>query len=518
MKIAYWMSLAVALTGVGIFCAEESLGEAHLAQARMVTVENKPTQVSEFQKLHHELDARIKEWKTKLDDRPGEAELLAGISPAALKQARDISEKPEQIKETLRKPVSLQKLLALVAVRNPDARSNYQNWRAMTKQFEQASYLEDLLSRYRSFVRELDTGVGPQTHKEMPSATFPFPSSLALKGQMIDIESEIGRLGYLQALKTALTLTANEFFEVQAMGVELGLMKKSRELYEQIVKSTKAQLENGKMTQADLLKAQSQLANLDDQLNILYHHRLHHVAQINVLMGLPAHTEWGEIVETDLTARTETQQQLLEIERRENQEILKANRQIELQEITVRMAEAMVYPRASAGMSQLALSQGAEAGPTRSEMAAFPERPEVNTDRADFGANAAYIDELRVRIREAREMAGSMIAKVDWMLDHGRFSYHIAERNRNTYATVVIPKSQQSYELVKKHFAVGDAALTELLEAGRMYFDNEKMLNDYRRDRNKALVDLQDALGRNAAALLPPAPPPPATAKEHVHD
>ena len=188
-----------------------------------------------------------------------------------------------------------------------------------------------------------------------------------------------------------------------------------------------------------------------------------------------------------------------------SQECGKANREIEMQEVTVRMAEVMAYPRASAGMSQLSQSMGAEAGPTRNDMTTFPERPMVNTDQAGFGANAAYIDELRVRIREAKAKSDAMIAKVDFMIDHARFTYHVAQRNQKTYATVVVPKAQQTYDLSKKHFAAGDGMLTDLLQTGRDYFDSEKMLNDHRRDRNKALVDMQDAIGGTAATLLPAA-------------
>ena len=83
-------------------------------------------------------------------------------------------------------------------------------------------------------------------------------------------------------------------------------------------------------------------------------------------------------------------------------------------ELMVRMAETEVLPRASVGYSQLAPSVGAEAGPTRSMMAAFPERQEVNAEQGAFGANAAYIDELRVRCKQAREMAAVVEAETEF--------------------------------------------------------------------------------------------------------
>src|SRR5208283_3354879 len=98
----------------------------------------------------------------------------------------------------LKEGVALPLLLALVSERSPEVHSAYQNWRASTKRFTQAAYLEDLLFQYRAFTRELDTKVGPQTHKEMPGV---YPSTLVLKGQLVDAEVEISRLNYLAALR-----------------------------------------------------------------------------------------------------------------------------------------------------------------------------------------------------------------------------------------------------------------------------------------------------------------------------
>ena len=114
--------------------AEDGLAEAHLAQARIIKATDAPRPQTELRKARQEIEARLKDWDGKLRDRPGEKELLAGISENVLKKAREITENPAAVKELLRQPVSLEMILALVAVRNPDARAAYQNWRAMTRQ------------------------------------------------------------------------------------------------------------------------------------------------------------------------------------------------------------------------------------------------------------------------------------------------------------------------------------------------------------------------------------------------
>ena len=504
MKTAcFILSLPVSLS---LWAADsDGLLQAHLDQAHGISASaaNGAGTDAALAALKAEIAEKLAIWSARVERRDlGDDALLAGIPKGVLEEARQIGANTVKAQDALKKSVTLELVLSLVAVRNPDVRAAYENLRATLRHYEQASYLEDLSTRYRAFVRELDTKVGPQSHKEMPGKTFAFPSVLALKGQVVDAEAEIARLDYMQALRKALNQIADEFFEIQSMAHELDILEQNRELLAKSEASTRSQLETGKISQSDLLKVQANLANLDDEIEILRHHRLHHEVQINVLLALPPITEWGPFYETDLRVDTRPEEALLALAQAQNQELLKSERDVAMQETMVRLSETMLYPRAS-GMSQIALSMGAEAGPTRNAMTTFPERPAVTQEAGTFGADAAYIDELRVRARGAKEQRDGVLAKIHFMVDHAFFSLHVAVRNTATYADVVVPKAKQSYEVLKKRYASADAAYAEVFDAGRSYLDDEKMLNDHRRDRNKALVDVQDSIGRTAAALLP---------------
>ena len=136
-------------------------------------------------------------------------------------------------------------------------------------------------------------------------------------------------------------------------------------------------------------------------------------------------------------------------------------------------------------------------------MAAFPERQEVTAERGAFGVNAAYIDELRVKVRVAREMQAAAEAETDFGIKDALFKADAAQRTLRTYGERVVPQLKQAFDAAKAQYGSGNSPFVELLDAGRSHLDSALMLLDARREYSKALVDLEDMQGRSAAGLLP---------------
>ena len=488
----------------------EDLLEAQLAQARTVApAPNRPGADENLARLKADIAAKQKEWTDRLEGRStGKKEdILQGLPDALRAQARELANDAARTSAALRSGVSLELLLALVSERNPDLRAAYQNWRAETRRFDQAWYLEELVGQYRAFVRELDTQVGPQTHKEMPGKTFAFPSVLALKGQIVDVETELAWLRYRQGLRKTVNAMARSYFQIQYATQAIFNLRETRALFAQMADSAKARLETGSAVQGDVLKAQSELAMLEARLATLESERESLVARANTTLALPSSTPWGPVAGVALVPRQKTAEQVI-LKARENCcDLLIALKEAELMHLMVRMAETEVLPRASVGYSQLAPSLGADAGPTRSMMAAFPEKLEVTADSAAFGVNAAYIDELRVRAKQADEMQGAAAAGAEQEAVMALFEVEAMQRDFKTYSERVAPLAKQAFEAAKARYGSGDTPFIELLDAGRSYLQSTLMLEEARREYSKALIGLEDVQGKSATGLLPKADP-----------
>jgi outer membrane protein TolC len=481
-----------------------SLVEAHLRQAegldRTAGARDAPPALAQ---VRAEIDRQARTWRARVERAsPVPPAITRGIPADALARAGTAGSAREAAR-ALAPRATLPMVLALTARRNPDVLVSWQAWRAVLRQFEQASFLEDTIARFRAFAREIDTVVGPQTHREMTGKTFAFPSVLALRGQLVHIAAQQAELRYESILRKALTDAARGYVQVRYAGRAIAILNESRALFADMEKLTRAQLQVGSVSQADSLKAQSTLASLDTQIATLGIDRTAEVARVDALMGLPVRTAWGEVDSSNLKDAAVPH---AELERRalaNNQDIRTAVREVEQMDTMIRMAESMLYPRGSAGASLIAPSAGAEAGPSRSAMATFPQAPEVTADRAGFGASAAYIEELRVRAVQARRNRDAVRVRVAQTLQESFARAAVARLNLKTYAGDIAPRAKQAFATMRERYAVARAPFIEFLDAARTYLDAALKTEEFRKDLERALLDLADTTGAGPGELLP---------------
>jgi hypothetical protein len=449
---------------------------AHLRQVETAR-KQAPRTAPVVSEVRREVQKKGRSWDARVPARrpvaPAGTSAAAAIPAASIARARDASD--ESAKALLARDASLPTILAVVAGRNPDAKTAYESWRATLRQFEQATFLEDTLSQFRSFTREVDTKVGPQLQRPMMETTFTYPSAVALRGQLVDIAARLGQLRYDQMLRKALNDAARGYFQIRYATRVIELTQENRKLFADMETLTRTQLQVGAVSQADSLKTQSALAGLDNQVAILGLERQSEIARVNALMGLRVDATWGPLVSVDLVDRELPLSQLLARAEAKSQDLAMATLEIEQMQTMIRMAEKMV----------------------------LPQRPEVDPVRANTGANAAYIDELRIRLVQARRNRDAVRTKLAQMVQEAHARSGIARRTLKTYADEIAPRARQAFATMRERYNTAKAPFIEYLDAGRTYLDAAIKIEEARRDLNRALLDLQDATGEGPGGLLP---------------
>jgi outer membrane protein TolC len=491
------------LSGVAplLYCGEalpeENLVSSHLRQARAIDATLlRDGDVDAFKAF---IETKKKEWTARVSKSTRTP--LDMDSATSVNSALDYGD-TAACAAALQRQISLPLLLEIASRRNPAIRVARENVNATLQQYSQAAFLEDTLSQYRAFVREIETRVGPAANREMMGKTFPYPSSLALKGEIIDAQAEIAWQMYRQDERRALNDVARKFFTVQYLDSAVSLMKDSRKLFEKMEAISLELLKVGKVSQADSLRAQSTLALLDKDVLNLTRVRENAVVEANTLLDLPVETVWGALSQADLPDRQVSYDASKDEALRENQSLRIAREKERMAYLMVRLAETMTLPRGSKGMSQVALSAGTEAGPDRNEATTFPKREMLRDAPAGFGANAAYIDELRVRVSQAAESIHAEEETLKAKLYDAFTRVDIARRNEVTYRDAVAPKALQASETMRSRYNSASAPFIEYLDAGRSYLDATLKREEARRDHNTSLVDQQDQMGHSAAPLL----------------
>ncbi len=195
--------------------------------------------------------------------------------------------------EALAAGVDLPTLIRLVVERNPKLKVARANWGATIERYPQVTALPDPMMTYNYFVRSVETRVGPQRHRLGFSQAFPYPGTLDAAGRVTLKEVEIKRVKYEQVVRDLMVALKLSYHELAYLQRARQVTEQNQQLLGQILKITNTRYASGEATLNDVLKAQSQLAQLSYDLILLRELEEVEKANIKRVLSVPSRTPLG---------------------------------------------------------------------------------------------------------------------------------------------------------------------------------------------------------------------------------
>ena len=202
---------------------------------------------------------------------------------------------PEQVDvtplftETLKLPI----LIQVAVTRSPKVKAAKARWQATIEQYPQVTALPDPMFMYGYYMRNVETRVGPQRHRVSFSQTFPYPGTLDAAGEVVKKAIEIQRVKHEQVIRDLIVELKLGYHELAYLQRAVELTQQNHELVASILTIATARYAEGKAALNDVLKAQSQLAQLEYDLVLLEElQRVEH-ANITGILSIPSTTALG---------------------------------------------------------------------------------------------------------------------------------------------------------------------------------------------------------------------------------
>ena len=195
--------------------------------------------------------------------------------------------------EALAAGVDLPTLIRLAVERNPKLKVARANWGATIERYPQVTALPDPMMTYNYFVRSVETRVGPQRHRLGFSQAFPYPGTLDAAGRVTLKEVEIKRVKYEQVVRDLIVDLKLSYHELAYLQRARQVTEQNQQLLGQILKITNTRYASGEATLNDVLKAQSQLAQLSYDLILLRELEEVEKANIKRVLSVPSMTPLG---------------------------------------------------------------------------------------------------------------------------------------------------------------------------------------------------------------------------------
>ena len=444
-----------------------------------------------------------KQWQAQLESETPIPNLFYDLSTDTMKGYRQLAASPEEAKTRLTQPVALELLVALGYEWNPGLKSAREKIKAVLEQYPQAAYLENVLRQYNAFTKQLDTKVGPMRHKEMVAMKFPFPGTLALKGQIITEDVLIAQKAFEIALRDLVTEIKLAYYDYLFVVEATRINEENQKLLEQMITIAQTKFRVGLGKYSNVIMAQVELSKLAEVIITLEQQRETIIARLNTLLNASADLPLGAPVPVEEERVTLTLADLYKLAIEKRQEIQKQRLAISKMNLMVEMAKQMTYPDPTLGASYFENRAMADLKHTQKMPMTFSTQRTLNpANSAWFGHRNSYIHEMDVKIKAMAHQIEGLESNLRFVVKKHHFGMETANRSIRLYRQTLLPQARQALDAANTAYQAAQIDFLSFLDAQRtllkLKIEEQRALRDYRQH----LAQLEQAVG----AILPKQP------------
>jgi len=390
---------------------------------------------------------------------------------------------------------SLDHYLRYAALHNTELEAAFNRWKASLEKVPQVQSLPDPRFSYTYYIENINTGVIPESNKFNVEQMFPWFGTLDLHKEVALKESQEFREQF-EALKTNLFYRVKlAYFEYYYLTRAIEITHKNLELMTVIEHNARIRYIAGKASYADVIKAQVQIAKLEEQLVGLNDMKNPLIAEFNALLNraideyLPAPALIPDYV------LTRTEESLYRLMREKNPELREFDIRIARETDTINLAKKQFYPDFTVGLDYEKVN-ARMSGESDSGM---------NPLMAMFGVTIPlWRNKYRAAVREAEITRTTAVSSLnsrenslDAALNRALYNYRDARRKIGLYRDVLIPKAQESLDVSTLAYVAGTADFLDLLDAQSTLLDLEMMYERMLSNHAQYFSELEMLVGQD---------------------
>jgi cobalt-zinc-cadmium efflux system outer membrane protein len=394
---------------------------------------------------------------------------------------------------SLAKSLTLERVLAGAFVRNPDLLRAGKELAATIDEYAQVTYLDTILRQYVSFLRTLDTHVGPTVPMDQIQKRFPFPGTLELKAAVVRHAVEAARAKYDAALRDAVTGARVSYAEYAYLAQAITITQETLRYLRQLEATVRGKLAAGTAQTSHVLQTQVEISTLENELVTLRQRRETTRAGLAALLDLPPATLFAEPGIPSPGPFPESVDPLYARALSEQPDIRLAEARADRMAAMIELAEETAYPELSPGlwaMEDVSLATGGS-GKDREP---FGTKPKAKPDPW-FGTKEAYLREAREKERAARDAVAAARDGTLFRVKDAYVQLDTAKRLYELYRDVQISQAEQAYRDASAGYAADRVEFLNVIDALRRWLRFLLDADQAQRDYQQAHARLEAAVG-----------------------
>ena len=376
--------------------------------------------------------------------------------------------------------------LRFASLNNADLKANFEQWKAALEQVPQAKALDDPKFTYSYFIEEVETRVGPQRNKFGIMQVFPWFGKIEARTDVAAAKAKAARQRY-EANKLKLFWQVKDaFYEFTYLATAIDTAKENLELLQHFEEIARTKYRAATATHPDIIRAQIELAELEDILTSLEKLREPTVARLNSVLNRPADAELAWPKKEPTRQVQLNRQYIIESLIRNNPELAELNWEVEAAKARVELAKKKFYPDIGVGVDWIQTDGTASPGVRDSGKDPVVLMFSMNIPLWRDSYKAAQ-RQAKANVRKIQQQKVNTENKTIAQAVQVLYDVEDSQRKMFLYGDILVSKAQELVQASESAYRAGTIDFLSLIDA-------QRMLLKYTLDHERAITNNQQKL------------------------
>ena len=382
-------------------------------------------------------------------------------------------------------PVSLQDYLRYAALNNAGLKAAFERWKAAVEQVPQAGTLPDPRFNYGYFIEEVETRVGPQRQRYGIMQVFPWFGKIEARKDAAAANTKAARRQY-EARKLKLFYEVKEaFYEYTYLVRAIEIARENLELVKSFEEVVRIKYTATAVAHPDFIRAQVELAKIEDVLKNLEDLREPIMARLNAVLNRRSFEMLPWPRKEKFVPVQIQRQKLIELLKQMNPELAALDFELEAAKSKVELAKKKFYPDIGVGVDSIQTDGGDDAVILMFSMNLPIWRDSYKAAHLQAKAN------VRKTAQQKRETENTLIARAARVL----YDFEDSERKIKLYGDILVPKAEELLGASETAYTGGTIDFLSLVDAQRTLLEYQLRYERAITDNRQKLANLEMLAG-----------------------
>ena len=414
----------------------------------------------------------------------------SGINTFKTSESITIKQKLPELTESS----GLSDYLAYAALNNAGLKAAFERWKAAIEQVPQAESLPDPKFTYGHFINEVETRVGPQRQKFGIMQTFPWFGEIEARTDAAAASARAERKRYDVAKLKLFFEVKDVFYEYVYLARAIEIARENLELIRHFEEVARIKYIVTQAGHPDVIRAQIELAKLDDQLKTIEDLRDPIVARLNAVLNQRSFEMLPWPKREEFRKADVNRKQMVALLKQMNPELAALDFEVEAARSKVELAKKKFYPDIGVGVDWVRTDGALGAGVSDSGKDPIILMFTMNIPIWQDSYRAAEL-QARANVRKAAQRKtqaeNTLIARAERLL----YEFYDSDRKIKLYGDIIVPEANDLVVASETAYKAGTIDFLSLIDAQQTLLQYQLRYERAVTDNQQKLAELEMLVG-----------------------